>query len=117
MKLSALCLAGFAAGAFGKCTTNKPCRGKCVAAVVEVGEVFCSSYLSLEPATETVTETATVTSVHTNIETNFDIVTLTTLTTTMYVFSLSHMHALALNSWQLTRGSQRRSRHNYLQQA
>jgi hypothetical protein len=33
-----------------------------------------------------VTETATVTSVHTNIETSFDIVTLTTLTTTMYVF-------------------------------
>jgi hypothetical protein len=96
MKLSALCLAGFAAGAFGKCTTNKPCRGQCVAAAMEVGEAFCSSYLSLEPATETVTETATVTSVHTNIETSFDIVTLTTLTTTMYVFFLSHTHALVL---------------------
>ncbi|KAK4120169.1 hypothetical protein N657DRAFT_674491 [Parathielavia appendiculata] len=82
MKLSALCLAGFAAGTFGKCIT-KPCTGQCVAAVAEVGEAFCSSYLSLEPATATVTETATVTSFQTNIETSYDVVTLTTLTTTI----------------------------------
>lgn len=83
MKLSALCLAGFAAGTFCKCISNKPCSGKCVAAVVEVGEAFCSSYMSLEPATETVTQTATVTAVQTSIETSFDVVTLTTLTTTI----------------------------------
>ncbi|KAK4120381.1 hypothetical protein N657DRAFT_658514 [Parathielavia appendiculata] len=60
-----------------------PCRGKCAAAVLGVGEAFCSSYLSLEPATETVTATATVTSVQTITETSFDVVTLTTLTTTI----------------------------------
>jgi hypothetical protein len=84
MKLSALSLAGFVAGALGACT--KACSGKCVAAlgeVPEVGEAFCSSYLSLEPATETVTETSTATSVQTTIETSFETVTLTTLTTTM----------------------------------
>ena len=85
MKLSALCLGGLVAGAFGACAI-KPCRGTCVAALGEVPEVgagFCSSNLSLEAATETVTETATATSVHTNIETAFDTVTLTTLTTTV----------------------------------
>ncbi len=84
MKFSALCLGGFVAGALGACTSK--CKGTCVAAlgeVPEVGQAFCSSYLSLEAATETVTETATATSVHTNIETAFDTVTVTTLTTTM----------------------------------
>lgn len=100
MKLSALCLAGFAAGTFGKCISNKPCSGKCVSAVGEVGEAFCSSYLSLEPATETVTQTATVTAVQTHLETSFEVVTLTTLTTTMYAPSPSHAHAsnLAANA-------------------
>jgi hypothetical protein len=91
MKLSVLCLAGVAAGTFGKCIT-KPCRGTCVAAVAGVGEAFCSSYLSLKPASETVTETATVTSVQTNTQTSFDIVTLTTLTTTVYVGFPSQAH-------------------------
>lgn len=84
MKLSALCLAGFAAGAFGKCIA-RPCSGKCVGAVAAVGEAFCSSYLSLEPVTETVTETETVTAVQTSTKTAVDVVTLATLTTTMYV--------------------------------
>ncbi len=85
MKLSAICLGGLVTGALAGCTL-KPCSGKCVAAlgeVPEVGEAFCSSYLSLKPATETVTETATVTSVNTIIETSVDVVTQTTLTTTM----------------------------------
>jgi hypothetical protein len=114
MKLSVLCLAGFAAGTFAKCVT-KPCSGKCAAAVAEVGEAFCSSYLSLEPATETVTQTATVTSVQTSIETVVDVVTLTTLTTTMYVVFPQAMHTLW--SRQLTRRCQHRPRHDHLRQA
>lgn len=115
MKLSALCLAGFAAGAFGKCISNKPCSGKCVSAVGEVGEAFCSSYLSLAPATETVTQTATVTAVQTHLETSFEVVTLTTLTTTVYVLSPSHAHALFLAA--NAEISQRRTGHNHLRQA
>jgi hypothetical protein len=85
MKLSVLCLGGAIAGALGACT-GKPCSGKCVAALneaPEVGQAFCSSYLSLEAATTTVTETATVTSVHTKVETVLAAVTRTRLTTTM----------------------------------
>ncbi|KAK0724401.1 hypothetical protein B0H67DRAFT_640946 [Lasiosphaeris hirsuta] len=61
-----------------------PCSGKCasaVAAIPEVGEDFCSSYLSLE-ITSTVIEVSTTTSVHANIETNVSVETVTVKTST-----------------------------------
>ncbi|OIW26729.1 hypothetical protein CONLIGDRAFT_601363 [Coniochaeta ligniaria NRRL 30616] len=53
-----------------------------VAADLAVGESFCSSWLSLEPATTTVTEIETATSTLINIETALTTLTLTTATTT-----------------------------------
>ncbi|KAK3684137.1 hypothetical protein B0T22DRAFT_520716 [Podospora appendiculata] len=89
MKSWALCigagiLAGVAnAGSCGPCGSQK-----CLAAVgadPAAGEAFCSSWLSLAPATTTITETAveTATSTLVDIETALTTVTLTTATTTL----------------------------------
>ncbi|KAK3321286.1 hypothetical protein B0T19DRAFT_445058 [Cercophora scortea] len=90
MKSWTLCIgAGILAGVAnaGSCG---PCGSpKCLAAVTgadpAVGEAFCSSWLSLAPATTTITETAveTATSTLVEIETALTTLTLTTATTTL----------------------------------
>jgi hypothetical protein len=88
MRSWTLCIAAgiFAGVANARCT--KPACGspKCLGAVSAdpaVGESFCSSWLSLAPATTTVTEIETVTSTLANLETALTTLTLTTATTTL----------------------------------
>jgi hypothetical protein len=83
MRRSALFL-GFVTAVSARCSVV-PCAGKCaqaVSQVPEVGSAFCSSYLSLEPATTTVTEISGAESTHTNLETISTTITVTASTTT-----------------------------------
>ncbi|KAK0648624.1 hypothetical protein B0T16DRAFT_427662 [Cercophora newfieldiana] len=84
MRLSTLCFSGLIGAAASKCVV-RPCSGKCIRAMsdaVEIGEAFCSSYLSLEPATVTITDVSTATSIQTNVETILSVETVTVSTIT-----------------------------------
>ncbi|RKU41785.1 hypothetical protein DL546_005043 [Coniochaeta pulveracea] len=87
-------LLGFAAVVSARCSVV-PCAGKCAQAVSqdpEVGASFCSSFLSLAPATRTVTQVDVAESTHTNVETITSTLTLidststTTLASTITVY-------------------------------
>ncbi|KAK3994353.1 hypothetical protein QBC44DRAFT_340827 [Cladorrhinum sp. PSN332] len=86
MRSSTICfgagvLAGMANAACTPCGSVK-CLGA-LAADPAVGESFCSSFLSLSPATTTVTEIETVTSTDVGLETAFTTLTVTTGTVTV----------------------------------
>jgi len=90
MKFSVLSTAGIFAAAV---SAKKPCSNKCFSAIVsdtplDLGQAFCSSFLSIEPlapvtATVTVTRDEVVTTTHTNSETTTttEVTTGTTVTT------------------------------------
>ncbi|KAK3368468.1 hypothetical protein B0H63DRAFT_488509 [Podospora didyma] len=88
MRSWAICFgAGILAGVANARCAPSTCGGspKCIAAIgadAAVGEAFCSSWLSLAPATTTVTELETATSTLVSIETALTTLTLTTATIT-----------------------------------
>ncbi len=94
MRTSSLCIGAAATVLIGLANAGcvNPCgSNKCLGALgvdQEAGEAFCSSWLSLAPATTTVTEIETVTSTIIGHETSLSTLTVTTATITEYVVPL-----------------------------